>query len=338
MELKRAFLAIALLLPPLEADAQQTQSTVNPNVPPVGFFVEESGPQLRDNFQRVINDLNVLFGRAGISTARIRLTAPLDLYFNYSGGGNNSNDCMTPATACKTIQFTFQTFLSKYDTAGFTTNFHAITTDTEGLTIRSSWVGGGPVVITGPGALPGTIGIDTSVAGVPAIILAAPVPAPLVVSALYISGSIGIDILASSLLLIDPGVNFGPATIAHIVVNNAGASVNCATGGVIPPFTYTISGSAPIHYDAESGFINCSNYTVNLVGTPAFSTAFVKATNSGSALNLSNWAFTGSATGPKYLVSLNGSIITGTAINCAASPAYLPGNSAGSCSSGGQIQ
>jgi hypothetical protein len=65
MELRRALLATALLLLPVAADAQQTQSTVNPNVPPVGFFVEQSGPQFRDNFQRVINDLNVLFARGG---------------------------------------------------------------------------------------------------------------------------------------------------------------------------------------------------------------------------------------------------------------------------------
>jgi hypothetical protein len=68
VELRRALLAIALLLLPVAADAQQTQSTVNPNVPPVGFFVEQSGPQFRDNFQRVINDINVLFGRIGTGT------------------------------------------------------------------------------------------------------------------------------------------------------------------------------------------------------------------------------------------------------------------------------
>lgn len=62
MELRRIIIAAALALFPALGNAQQTQSTINPNVPPVGFFVEQSGPQFRDNFQRAINDINVLFG------------------------------------------------------------------------------------------------------------------------------------------------------------------------------------------------------------------------------------------------------------------------------------
>lgn len=64
MELRRILLAAALALLPAAGQAQQTQSTINPNVPPVGFLVEQSGPQFRANFQAAISDINVLFNRS----------------------------------------------------------------------------------------------------------------------------------------------------------------------------------------------------------------------------------------------------------------------------------
>lgn len=66
MELRRALLSTAaLLLLPIAGHAQQTQSTINPNVPAVGFLVEQSGPQFRSNWQSAINDINALFAGAG---------------------------------------------------------------------------------------------------------------------------------------------------------------------------------------------------------------------------------------------------------------------------------
>ena len=63
-----AALSIWLALPAV-GNAQQTQSTVNPNVPAVGAIVEQSGPSFRANFQAVINDINALFGRPGVDHA-----------------------------------------------------------------------------------------------------------------------------------------------------------------------------------------------------------------------------------------------------------------------------
>ena len=43
----------------------QTKSTINPNVPPDGYLVEQSGPLFRANWQAAINDINVLFAGGG---------------------------------------------------------------------------------------------------------------------------------------------------------------------------------------------------------------------------------------------------------------------------------
>jgi hypothetical protein len=66
MELKRITIALTLsLLIVTTAIAQQTMSTVNPNVPVAGQPVENSGPLFRSNFGAVQSDINVLFGRVG---------------------------------------------------------------------------------------------------------------------------------------------------------------------------------------------------------------------------------------------------------------------------------
>lgn len=67
MELKRLSLA-ALLAWTTVANAQQTQSTVNPLIPQAGTPVEQSGGALRQNFLAAQNDLNALFARSGSSS------------------------------------------------------------------------------------------------------------------------------------------------------------------------------------------------------------------------------------------------------------------------------
>lgn len=87
MELKRILLAIALALLPASGQAQQTQSTINPNVPVVGTQVEQSGPLFRSNWQAAINDINVLFGRTpGVGT---------NILSFYSGSGDAAPSIVT---------------------------------------------------------------------------------------------------------------------------------------------------------------------------------------------------------------------------------------------------
>lgn len=74
MELKPLALA-ALLACTTVANAQQTHSTVNPNIPVAGQPVEQGGPALRQNFLATFNDINTLFGQTSTLNVPYTFTA-----------------------------------------------------------------------------------------------------------------------------------------------------------------------------------------------------------------------------------------------------------------------
>ncbi|MGB8840763.1 MAG: hypothetical protein WCC64_06805 [Aliidongia sp.] len=122
-----------------------------------------------------------------------------------------------------------------------------------------------------------------------------------------------------STIFIGPGLSFGAATLAHMVVGQGGEIM--LTSG------YTITGGASAHWFAQNGgAINNGNVniTVTLSGTPAFSAAFAAAA-SGGLINPSNAAtFSGAATGGRY------SVASGANINTNGSGAsFFPGSTAG---------
>lgn len=80
MELRTIFYALTLSLFASAGYAQQTQSTISPNVPAVGFLVEQSGPQFRSNWQNAISDINTLFGRTRPASPTIQYAV------NFPGG------------------------------------------------------------------------------------------------------------------------------------------------------------------------------------------------------------------------------------------------------------
>lgn len=118
-------------------------------------------------------------------------------------------------------------------------------------------------------------------------------------------------------------VNFGGSYTYHIE-SIFGANAICDGN-------YTISGGAAAHISARAfGGITIQSKTITLTGTPAFSTAFAECRYTGVMFANGN-TFSGSATGSRYLVDLNGVIQTvGGGAN------YFPGNAAGSAATGGQ--
>lgn len=119
------------------------------------------------------------------------------------------------------------------------------------------------------------------------------------------------------------GLNFGASAGGHIYSENS--SQVSASGN------YTISGNATFHVQASSlGRVNVSGRTLTISGTPAFSTAFAIVSDVASFYAPSN-TYSGSATGTRYSVSLNGVINTGSG-----GANYFPGNAAGSATTGGQ--
>lgn len=119
-------------------------------------------------------------------------------------------------------------------------------------------------------------------------------------------------------------INFGSCANAQLYVDG-GASLVCLSD-------YVISGSASYHWQAVNGgsILAASGFTVTLTGTPAFTAAFAYV---GLLALVNCWGntFSGAATGVRYNVFANSAIFTN-----AAGATYLPGNAAGTASSGGQ--
>lgn len=118
-------------------------------------------------------------------------------------------------------------------------------------------------------------------------------------------------------------VFFGASALYHIRCGST-SQVNI-TGD------YTISGNATCHMYASAGGVFSNNpKTITLFGIPAFSSAFVNATQI-SFIDARSLTFAGAATGKKYNADLNSVLNTVTGnIN------YFPGNSAGTTATGGQ--
>jgi hypothetical protein len=115
-------------------------------------------------------------------------------------------------------------------------------------------------------------------------------------------------------------MNGGGGGGRHIYVNK-GAAIS-ATGA------YTITGAALYHFAAASGGNIFCNQAVTLTGTPAF-TRFADASLGGTMRV--DGTYSGAATGVRYLADSNSVIWT-----VGGGASFLPGNSAGSVSNGGQ--
>ena len=125
-------------------------------------------------------------------------------------------------------------------------------------------------------------------------------------------------------------VDFGFCAGSHMRALATGSRVHARSN-------YAISGGAQCHmHSANGGYIQTSTRTVTISGTPAFTggsapfPAFAIAQLGGKIAARGN-TFSGSATGVRYnalgigAVDVNGASIT-----------YLPGDTAGSTSAGGQ--
>lgn len=138
----------------------------------------------------------------------------------------------------------------------------------------------------------------------------------------FVSSGAGLSAVTGGQISVSGTVHFGACGAWHMYAQSGGriyAGVN-----------YTISGGATSHTYADGlGYINHGGgNTITLTGTPAFGTAFAISVGGQSQHNST---FSGSATGARYSATGNGVVNT---IGGGAS--FLPGNSAGSTSTGGQ--
>ena len=123
-------------------------------------------------------------------------------------------------------------------------------------------------------------------------------------------------------MVVFQNIAFGSGLLAHLR-SLSGASLK-------QEGPYTIAGGAASHIQANNGgFVELRFSTIALTGTPAFSSCFALVQACG--VLLANSTFSGSATGTRYAVTLNG-----VAQTFGGGASYFPGNAAGTSGTGGQ--
>jgi len=255
------------------------------------------------------------------SSFREKLSADRTYYISTTG--LDTNDGLTAGTPFLTIQ-------KGYDTAvEFDFNSKVVYlqcadgTYNAGLSITRPWIGGGTLRLTGNTSNAAAVTISTT--SISAVRVTANITGSLIMRYLTLATTTSgacLDVNAFSTLNFN-NIVFGSCAGAHISVN-AGGTVN-ATGN------YEISGGAIQHIANVGGKVDVSGRTITTIsGTPAFSTCFAYATRLGF-IAIFSMTFSGSATGVYYLVDTNSVIFVN-----GGGATYLPGNSAGTASTGGQ--
>jgi hypothetical protein len=259
-----------------------------------------------------------------------RIVLPSSLYpGNVFYVATNGVDVATGGTAAApwlTFAYAMSQLTSVFDFGGQTVTLqavagHAAFTQTLNVT---GWTGGGSFVYDGGGG---------SITAANSIYISGTIPGQFMPQNVTLVSTNGICLYMNGIgvVTIGTGVTFGACTNVHIFCG-VGAQVNGPQGD-----HYTISGDASFtHVDVNSGTVFLGNCGIVFVGTRTFN-VFVQAVFSGLIV-FGNNTFKDSVSGgtptvhaSKFAASLNGVIYTGGAgVN------YLPGNSPGSTSSGGQ--
>ena len=229
--------------------------------------------------------------------ARHKITASITLFVDNTNG-NDANDCLAATTsACKTRQGAFN-YINTWDG-----NEQAILvsvaagTYTNNLTQSGPFHGNPTVTLTGDLSTPSNVLISTTSADA----LDMSNGATLTMGGFKITtttGGNGIVVINASFLNITGAMEYG-ATAAAQLVSGTGSTITITAN-------YTISGGGTVHARANQAaqIIVTGSRTITLSGTPAFSTAFSQAIV-GGVVSFPSTTFSGSATGPSFVVSTN---------------------------------
>lgn len=264
-----------------------------------------------------VSDAAALRSAAGV---RERLGANLTLYVRTDGSDSNTGLANTPGGAFLTLQKAIDT-VAAIDLGSYAVTIQMGSgTYAAGVNLKS-YVGAGPVTILGDATTPSNVLISSSGPCIAAdgIIGSWGISGLKLVS----SASHGIVAVNGSVLQISGAVEFGACGAYHVALTT-GSKLTIAS------VNYSITGGALGHWYVITGAqIVASSCTVTVTGTPTFST-FAEFSNL-SGLSSGALAFSGSATGVRYGVTLNAVLNTG-----GGGANFFPGNSAGTAATGGQ--
>lgn len=256
-----------------------------------------------------------------VSTSRI---------YYVSTTGSDSNAGLTAGTPFLTIQKAVDTVRALYLGPGVSITIQLA--DGTYSVASSILIGpvmgyGGDVSIQGNTTTPANVVVQSSAAVGSVIYASGPGPSWWIVKGMKLSSAHGASLLrASYQAKVKWGtIVFGSTSLWHLRADFGGFLIG--DGG-----PYTIDGGAASHAYAEGAATVISTFgsTVTLTGTPAWSTAFAQAIGI-SSIRAGSMSFSGSATGKRYDVQLNAVINTN-----GGGASALPGNAAGTTSTGGQ--
>jgi hypothetical protein len=257
-------------------------------------------------------------------SGRELLTANRTYYVRTDGSDSNTGLADTAGGAFLTIQKAYDVITADLDLGGKTVTVQVgAGTYTGGTVISQPWTGGGAVTIQGDTSTPANVIIATNAAATHCFSITTSIPGILTITGFKLTTSTaGCDCIQHSGggFVAAGANNYGTCTRFHIFANGVGAVIRMQTA-------YTISGNCVIHWVVSGGYVPF-NAAVTLTGTPAFSAEGCLATRTG-LFEIAGGSFTGSATGKIYHVELNAVILS--------SSITMPGNSAGTASTGGQF-
>jgi hypothetical protein len=260
------------------------------------------------------------------------LTASVNYYVDLAGNDSTGNG--TVGNPWRTIQFAITWITNHIDAAGYNVNIQLKTAGTYaqayfGIPINGNFMLtgdklnprnyivknlDGPAVVATQSAVVILQGISLEATG------------QYVGGADYRSVGHGIYAARSGVVYMD-AVAFGPCT--HV-------QISCETGAVVYPLngtstTLSVYGSAQsFATGGASGIVVLQGLPTTFTNNPNYSVATIQAAQAGS-VNAYGWMPTGTVTGSKWSVYLNGVMVTQNA------GANIPGSTAGTVGTGGQI-
>ncbi len=246
------------------------------------------------------------------------LTAALDVYVATTG--SNTTGTGSSSSPWQTIQYAIDYVKANYDRNGYATNIHlADGTYTGNVSLTNDTCVNVPFNIIGNSTTPANV-IVTATTGDTIYCSAG----KLVLSYFELRSTAGSGLAADVCGEIDvqTGMRLGACAQYHMNSGNGGL-VKCLGN-------YSIVGSAANHYLCwNTGKLQSAGITVTITGTPAFASGFVQVVGAGF---LGSWGNTwsGSATGSRYGVDSNGTIMT-----YGSGASYFPGSSSGTAGASG---
>jgi hypothetical protein len=287
------------------------------------FKVSPDGTTWYEGIQIAAATGAVTFPNTTLTASREMLTANRTYYVRTDGSDANTGLANTSGGAFATIQKAIDV-AAALDLSIYSVTIQVgVGTWTAGNTLKS-YLGSGPIVIVGDETTPSNVAINPTMQNA--------FNADSVRGVWEIRGFKFTSTTAgSALAVVNSTVKFRACDFGTMAGGSDHMIIR-TNANVISTGNYTISGNVGAHLNLQQGgvFLYGGGTTVTLTGTPAFSTAFVLAKQI-SLVQVASVTFSGAATGMRYSLTSNSVVDTN-----GASTSFLPGNAAGSVSTGAQ--